>query len=105
MSDYISNEEVTLGFLDHASLPTVPRPLSQWERSVLERILSADFSGAQAWEAQVAGLTVVAKCPDCPTVDSSRAPRLAAVRGSTATMYSASSPKRRTRAQAGLGGA
>jgi hypothetical protein len=43
-----------------------PRPLSQREREVLDRLLSKEFSGADAFSAQLDALEVIAPCPDCP---------------------------------------
>ena len=51
-------------------MSTVPaRPLTSLERTVLERILTVDFDGAEAFRKQVPGLRVIAKCDcGCPTV-------------------------------------
>ena len=52
-------------------MPSVPpRPLTPRERAVLEKLLSADFAGAQQLREQVDATVVVGRCDcGCPTID------------------------------------
>jgi len=56
-------------FVTHDPQPVVPpRELNAWERTIVDRLLSAPFPGRQAALGQAATLRVDAECPRCPSV-------------------------------------
>jgi hypothetical protein len=57
-------------WLQNGSVDIPPRPLTDSERAILDRLLEPDFGGAEELRQQASGPQVVGQCDcGCPTID------------------------------------